>query len=164
MTNKHYDGDVEKIRPEFWTLLTCYVKRTFGEICTYVALRTLSPQDASAGEALIPKKVNGRFIDAPELLHLTKSYVDTFHETNSFPEAKTLLAATAEANNLNAKEAAFRNYREQMDAEIGAEYLSAQALATAHDIARAAAVQKYEMIATIGELGRASAGPSGSIL
>jgi len=131
VTNKHYDGDIEKIRPQFWTLLTCYVKRTFGE-------------------ALIPKKVNGRFIDAPELLHLVKSYVDTFHEANSFPEAKTLLAATAEANNLNAKEAAFRNYREQMDAETGAQYLSAQALATAHDIARAAAVQKYEMIATIG--------------
>ena len=35
------------------------------------------------GEGLIPKKVDGRFIDAPELLHLVKSYVAIFHEVRA---------------------------------------------------------------------------------
>jgi hypothetical protein len=38
-------------------------------------------------------------------------YVWTFHEAHAFPEAKTLLAATSEANNLNAKVPRFRACR-----------------------------------------------------
>lgn len=66
--------------------------------------------------------MDGRYIHGGELLHLIKAYVTTFHEATAFPEAKTLLAATAEANDRNAKEAALKSYKEEMDHECKSGY------------------------------------------
>lgn len=47
------------------------------------------------------------------------NYVQVFHEaahgSGVFPEAKTLLAATAEANNFNAVELGVKRYKNAMD-------------------------------------------------
>ena len=43
----------------------------------------------------------------------------TFKEADVFPEARTLLAATAEANNRNACDAALRKYKREMDQLVG---------------------------------------------
>ena len=66
------------------------------------------------GSGLVSKKVDGRHIHGGELLHLIKAYVTTFHEATAFPEAKTLLAATSEANDRMAKDAALKSYKEEM--------------------------------------------------
>ena len=55
-------------------------------------------------------------------------YVNTFHEATAFPEAKTLLAATAEANDRNAKEAALKSYKDEMDHECKKGYIGINAL------------------------------------
>ena len=73
--------------------------------------------------ALAPKAVNGREITASELLAFIKAYAKVFSDAVSqhtsggvvFPEARTLLAATAEANNHNARDAAFRLFKLDMD-------------------------------------------------
>ena len=131
VVNPSFDGDIEKIRRPFRTLCSLYCERTFGS-------------------GLMPKRVDGRYIVAGELLHLIKAYVSTFHEATAFPEAKTLLAATAEANNRNAKEAALLAYKENMDHEIKGGYIQAAALDEHNALCREAALGKYSSIATIG--------------
>ena len=75
VTKTKYDGDVNKIRGEFKSLLHHYVQKVF------------------APSALVPKKVHGRPVTAPELLQFVRSYVKIFRDATIFPEAKTLLAA-----------------------------------------------------------------------
>ncbi len=79
------------------------------------------------GSDLVAKKVDGRHIHGGELLHLIKAYVTTFHEATAFPEAKTLLAATSEANDRMAKDAALKSYKEEMDHECKKGYLGTSA-------------------------------------
>ena len=131
VVNPSFDGDIEKIRRPFRTLCSLYCERTFGS-------------------GLMPKRVDGRYIVAGELRALIKAYVSTFHEATAFPEAKTLLAATAEANNRNAKEAALLAYKENMDHEIAGGYIQAAALDEHNALCREAALGKYSSIATIG--------------
>ena len=131
VTNPNFDGDVEKIRKPFRTLCSVYCERTFGS-------------------NLCAKKVDGRHILGGELLHLIKAYVATFHEATAFPEAKTLLAATAEANSRNAKEAAFHSYKENMDHECKGSYMAAAELDAHHVLCKESALSKYNSIATMG--------------
>jgi hypothetical protein len=49
-----------------------------------------------------------------------------------------------------AQEAAFRNYRTEMDTHCKGGYLSATALSATHELAKVAALHKFDMIATIG--------------
>merc|ERR1711939_1164850 len=96
------------------------------------------------------KKVDGRYIQGGELLHLIKAYVTTFHEATAFPEAKTLLAATSEANDRNAKEAALRSYKEEMDHYCKGSYIAAADLDAHNALCREAAIDKFNSIATMG--------------
>jgi hypothetical protein len=59
---------------------------------------------------LVPKKFHGHCVTGKELLTFVKEYVKIFQEVEIFPEAKTLLAATCEANNRTAKDAAEKVY------------------------------------------------------
>lgn len=47
------------------------------------------------------------------------SYVDMFKSGKRFPEAQTMLEATASANNQNARQLAVGKYRTEMDAYCG---------------------------------------------
>jgi len=131
VVNPNFDGDVEKIRKPFRTLCTAYCERTFGT-------------------DLVAKKVDGRYIHGGELLHLIKAYVNTFHEATAFPEAKTLLAATSEANDRNAKEAALKSYKEEMDHECKKGYIAAADLDAHNQLCRESALSKFDSIATMG--------------
>jgi len=94
--------------------------------------------------------VDGRYIQGGELLHLIKAYVTTFHEATAFPEAKTLLAATSEANARNAKEAALKSYKEEMDRECKSGYKAAPELDGHNQLCRESALSKFDSIATMG--------------
>ena len=47
--------------------------------------------------------MQGRELTAPELRQYVMSYVEMFKSGSKFPEAKTMLEATALANNQNAR-------------------------------------------------------------
>jgi atlastin len=103
VTRKNYDGAItgaKGLEMEFRTSLDTYMKRVFGL-------------------NLEPKRIHGRALTAPELLVFIKAYVALFQDSNKFPEAKTVLQATAEANTRNALSLSMKRYTELMDAEMG---------------------------------------------
>ena len=59
-------------------------------------------------ENLVPKRVAGKFVTAPQLAQYVVAYCRLFQEKTGFPEAKMLLEATAEASHRNAHDAAVR--------------------------------------------------------
>lgn len=59
---------------------------------------------------LQPKVINNQQLSAKELGRYFKKYTEIFKDKAVIPEAKTLLAATAEVNNINAYEKAFSVY------------------------------------------------------
>lgn len=58
-----------------------------------------------------PKRVNGRYLTAPELRNYASAYVELFHNGAHFPAARSLLEATASAHNGNAKHVAVLRYK-----------------------------------------------------
>lgn len=63
-----------------------------------------------------PKRVNGRFLTAPELRNYASAYVELFHNGAHFPAARSLLEATAGAHNGNAKHVAVLRYKVREEA------------------------------------------------
>lgn len=57
------------------------------------------------------KKINGRYLTAPELRNYASAYVELFHKGADFPAARSLLEATAGAHNGNAKHVAMLKYK-----------------------------------------------------
>jgi len=125
-----YDGSVEKIDPNFRRLLAEYVYRVFTS-------------------RLVPKKIYGRAVTGPELFNYIKSYCQLFREAKIFPEAKTLLAATSEANNRSALDMALREYRSKMD-ERTKKFIEEAELKAAHDECKVVAQTMYKKRANIG--------------
>lgn len=99
--NDQYDGAIQSIRDTFRILLERYVHTVFTE-------------------RLAPKRLHGRDITASELMRLVKTYAHLFQEGKSFPEPKSLLMATSEANNRNAFDSSVANFRKLMDNMAGA--------------------------------------------
>ena len=135
VTNKSFNGQISKIRPVFRTFLRHYVENLFND-------------------ELVPKKFHGQCVTGPELLVFVKEYVKIFQDVEVFPEAKTLLGATCEANNRNAKDAAFDNYKREMDKRFGPDrdHVPEPRLMKHHAVCRDAALTKFWQIATIGAL------------
>lgn len=125
-----YDGQVEKIDSNFRRLLSEYVYRVFTA-------------------RLSPKKVNGRLVTGPELFNFIKAYCQLFREAKIFPEARTLLAATSEANNRSALDAAIREYRAKMD-ERTKKFIEEPELKALHDEFKVVAQTVYTKRANIG--------------
>ena len=64
---------------------------------------------------LEPKRIHGRYLTSQELAEYVKAYAKMFKTGSEFPQATTMLAATAEANNTNAKALAVAKYKSEMD-------------------------------------------------
>jgi atlastin len=64
---------------------------------------------------LKPKVIHGRKVTAVELGSYIKAYAEMFASGASFPEASTMLEATATANNTNAVNLAVAQYKEYMN-------------------------------------------------
>jgi atlastin len=125
-----YDGSVDKIDPQFRRLLSEYVHRVFTS-------------------RLVPKKIQGHAVTGPELFNFIKAYCKLFREAKIFPEAKTLLAATSEANNRSALDAAVREYRARMD-ERTKKFIEDNELTSLHETFKVAAQTAYNKKANIG--------------
>lgn len=77
---------------------------------------------------LVVKEISGQKVKAKELLQYFKSYIDIY-KGDELPEPKSMLVATAEANNLSAVAEAKEMYSQLMDAVCGG---SKPYLSTAH--------------------------------
>uniref|UniRef100_A0A1B6CQF1 GB1/RHD3-type G domain-containing protein n=1 Tax=Clastoptera arizonana TaxID=38151 RepID=A0A1B6CQF1_9HEMI len=114
-TNPTFDGRLLEIEPEFKN-----------------SLRSLVPM-LLAPENLIIKEISGQKVKAKELLQYFKSYINIY-SGDELPEPKSMLVATAEANNLSAVAAAKETYQQMMESVCGGAkpYLSGPHLETQH--------------------------------
>jgi len=152
VTRRKYTGDLTVVSPAFCALVHRLAVSIFGT-------NNPSPGDkerAIEKGALPKKRVGDQYLTAQELLGYVRSYVRVFHEAAAgsgvFPEAKTLLAATAEANNYNATETNVRRYKTAMDQVCGAKqrYVATAKIDVTHKELLALCLQQFDRVATMG--------------
>ncbi|VDP73611.1 unnamed protein product [Echinostoma caproni] len=132
-TNPTFDGRLSDIDPEFVNELRIFVPTV------------LSPS------SLQMKKINGETINCREWLTYFKAYMEIY-QGDTLPEPRSMLEATAEANNLNAIMKCQEYYTEEMNKVCGPDkpYVNPQDLEAAHTRAFNAAVQKFSGIRKMG--------------
>nr|CAD7461025.1 unnamed protein product [Timema tahoe] len=110
-----FDGKLSDIEPEFQKHLKIFVPMVL------------------ASENLVIKEIAGQKVKAKELVQYFKSYLEIY-KGDKLPEPKSMLAATAEANNLAAVAAAKETYVNLMEGVCGGgkPYLNTQMLETQH--------------------------------
>jgi hypothetical protein len=108
-------------------------------------------------EELEPKVIQRRAITAPELRTYFEVYVKMFQaDGKSFPKAMTMLDATAEASNRNARDLALKLYKDQMEAVMKGGpagrgmFMKEAMLRAQHEAAEAACLGEFTAIATLG--------------
>jgi atlastin len=86
-----------------------------------------------SGEGLMVKKINGNPVTGSGLLDCFQVYMKIY-QSETLPEPKSMLEATAEANNLNAQNASRDRYIKEMEKLCGAEtpYLAPEKLEAKH--------------------------------
>ena len=102
---------------------------------------------------LEPKRVRGRALTAPELKEFIATYAALFKDGARFPEARTMLAATAEANNRNAASLAAAAYKEAVDKVVSPRngtYVAVAVFDALHAASAAAAVEVFAKRASMG--------------
>ncbi|XP_011496219.1 PREDICTED: atlastin isoform X3 [Ceratosolen solmsi marchali] len=109
-TNPKFDGRLSEIESEFKEHLKILIPMLL------------------APENLVTKKINGQVVKAKELLEYFKSYIKIY-KGDELPEPKSMLVATAEANNLSAVAEAKDLYVQMMECVCGG---TKPYLATAH--------------------------------
>jgi len=132
---KSYDGNVKKIEKDFLELLDRYCHRVFSV------------------DNLQPKTIHGRQVTAAELAAYIKAYADMFATGASFPEASTMLEATAAANNQNAVNLAIAQYKDTMSRIAGpkcSNYIRPQELKDDHKALLAKSLALFDSMATFG--------------
>lgn len=131
-TSPEFDGKLKDIEPEFRTRVKAFVEGTF------------SPH-------LSCKQINGREITTMELEQYFKAYCTIF-EADELPQPKSMLLATAEANNLAAKALAKEFYMQAMEQHCGGDrpYMHPQHLQAAQTQIKDEAVKKFLQVPKMG--------------
>ena len=133
VTKKTYEGNVSVVDPTFIAFLDRYCHRVFGN--------------------LIPKSIHGRELTSGELGTYIQSYAKMFESGANFPEAATMLEATANANNTNASNLSVRQYKDSMDRISGAkskDYIAPNELEDTHRRLIKECSLMFDNIATFG--------------
>lgn len=114
-TNPDFDGKLSDIEPDF--------KKQLHKLVPMML----------ASENLVVKEIAGQKVKAKELLQYFKSYLEIY-KGDELPEPKSMLVATAEANNLAAVAAARETYTALMEGVCGGAkpYLSTAHLEAEH--------------------------------
>jgi atlastin len=134
VTKKKYVGSVKDVEPMFLKLLDYYCHRIF------------TPE-------LPAKIIHGHELNPQEFMTYIKSYAALFQSGANFPEASTMLDATAQANNANAKEEAIRFYKQIMDKVAGIQastYIKTDRLKQDHVHNVTLALQTFDKRANFG--------------
>lgn len=97
-----------------------------------------------APENLILKEIGGHKVKAKELVQYFKSYM-TVYSGDELPEPKSMLVATAEANNLAAVAAAKETYHSLMEGVCGGAkpYLNSALLESEHQRIKSTALEQF---------------------
>uniref|UniRef100_A0A2M4A1Q3 Putative conserved plasma membrane protein n=1 Tax=Anopheles triannulatus TaxID=58253 RepID=A0A2M4A1Q3_9DIPT len=124
--NPSFDGRLSDITPEF--------KQSLRELVPML----LGPEN------LIVKEINGQKVKARDLVQYFKSYM-AIYKGNELPEPKSMLVATAEANNLTAVAAAKEIYTQLMEDVCGGTkpYLSTGHLDSEHSRIKEKALHQF---------------------
>ncbi len=133
VTKKKYSGDVSVVDPTFKTFMDRYCERVFGN--------------------LIAKSIHGRELTSTELGAYIQNYAKMFESGAHFPEAATMLEATASANNSNATTLSIRKYKDDMDHLAGAkcsDYVNPSELEERHVEYYGKCLDMFDDIATFG--------------
>ncbi|XP_054715611.1 atlastin-2-like [Uloborus diversus] len=125
-TSPMFDGRLADIRKEFKEYLQSFV------------VKLLAPEN------LVPKQIAGRYVTAKDLLNYFKAYIEIF-KGGELPEPKSMLDATAEANNLSAVANSKDYYNTEMEKICGGDrpYVSHETLQKLHLEIRNTALQKF---------------------
>ena len=137
VTKKKYTGDVGVIDPTFLALLDRYCHRVFN-----------------GGDNLVPKTIHGRELTAVELGAYIREYALMFEKGAKFPEAVTMLGATAAANNTNATNIAAAKYKDEMNQVAGPKamsYLKPGELESMHRKAVDECIEMFDSMANFGD-------------
>ena len=136
VTKKAYDGSIGAIEPLFKRCAHGLMEHVFG-----------------AG-ALEPKRIGGEALTATELGNYVRAYAGMFADGARFPQAQTMLEATAEANNRNARAKALEAYCAALDEKCGAAkdaaYLEPKEFKATERAARNDAILAFDTMATMG--------------
>jgi atlastin len=125
-TNPNFTGKLSDISPEFKDNLLKLIPLLL------------------APENLIVKEINGQVVKARDLVQYFISYLNIF-KSDDMPEPKTMLRATAEANNLNAVATSKDLYNQHMEDFCGGKnpYQKPQQLDVEHSRAREKALYHF---------------------
>lgn len=115
-TDPKFNGKLKDIEPDFRQQLRQLVKNV------------LSPEN------LVVKEINGTKVTCGELVEYFKAYIKIY-QGEELPEPKSMLEATAEANNLAAAACSRNHYMQSMEASIGGDrpYLHPDRLKCEHE-------------------------------
>ncbi|XP_063957643.1 atlastin-2-like isoform X2 [Lytechinus pictus] len=132
-TNPKFDGRLADISEEFKT-----------------QLQELAPLLLSK-DNLIVKEINGTKVTCRALLEYFKAYINIY-QGDELPEPKTMLQATAEANNLAAVASAKDKYTKDMEQVCGGDkpYLSPDELEKKHIQIKEEAVNQFKEVRKMG--------------
>jgi len=169
-----YSGEVELVHPFFRRLLNHYARDVFGPeleaspltdgwdgsiplhvhtahlLCVSDLAATSSHPPTQPDQ---PKRIHKRDLTGPELRQFVLSYVEMFKSGTRFPEAQTMLEATASANNQNARQLAVTKYKGEMDAFVGPkvyEYRKVEDFLAHHRACKDGALRLFDSAANIG--------------
>eukprot|EP00118_Oscarella_pearsei_P025438 m.308180 g.308180 ORF g.308180 m.308180 type:complete len:523 (+) comp43516_c0_seq1:72-1640(+) len=131
--NPEFKGDLSEIEKKFQNQLGKFVPSI------------LSPKH------LVLKAVNGSKLTGRGLVECFKSYIKIFQK-DELPEPKSVLEATAEANNLAALASALDFYNKQMEKSCGGDkpFMSPTDLEALHSTKKVEAVQMFESTRKMG--------------
>lgn len=132
-TNPNFDGRLAEIESDFVHELGEFVPTCLGS------------------SQLKIKMVNGSAVTCRDLLGYFKSYIRVF-AADTLPEPKSILEATADANNLQALNIAREQYLTDMEMVCGGDqpYLRPNLLERHHDDSRAAAIGRFRAMPKMG--------------
>lgn len=133
VTKKKYKGDVSEIEDLFLHMLDRYCSRVFANAQ--------------------PKKIHGHELNAAEFGAYVAAYAQLFQSGAKFPEAATLLEATATTNNTNAIQLALNIYQEEMDRVAGpncTDYLSSEEFDKESIRLRGKSLEAFSSVANFG--------------
>lgn len=135
VTKKKYTGDIKAMDPTFLSLIDVYCRKVFDV------------------ENISPKVIHGRELTAVELGSYIHAYADLFASGAKFPEAATLLDATAKANNVNATTLSIAEYKDVMDRIAGvncSNYVRPEELKDQHREVMDRTLETFNSIANFG--------------
>lgn len=132
-TNPHFDGRLRDIDEDFKAELVSLIPAL------------LSPEN------LVEKEIGGQKITCRDLLHYFKSYMKIY-QGEELPHPKSMLQATAEANNLAAVAGAKEIYNKSMEQICGGDrpYISPTELERHHGDLRETCVRQFRSVKKMG--------------